>query len=162
MLVLLLALRIALPTLNNYLRHYLSVIARDGRMSLYAESIARSGRFKGYVKPMVKDLDILEIKQEKKSIAESVKGFFVKLLARIFENEPKEQLATRIDFSGRFDNPETSVWQAVVLFIRKAFVRALTPGLDASVAPEQARKAESDRAKPRADKPERTPQERDR
>ncbi len=53
----------------------------------------------------------------------------MKLLEQIFENEPKEQVATRIEFSGAFENPEIGVWEAAVSFIRNAFVRALKPGL---------------------------------
>lgn len=132
-----------LPALNNYLKHYLSVTARDGRLSLYAESTARDGRFEGYVKPIVKDLDVIDVKEEQ-GVGEAVKGFFVKLMAQIFENEPKEQVATRIPFSGSFENPETSVWAAVVMFVRNAFVRALAPRLEGSVAPKQAEKVIED------------------
>jgi hypothetical protein len=142
-----------LTALNDYLRHYLAVEARDGRLSLYTEAIARDGRFKGYVKPVVKDLDILEVKQENKGAGEAVKGFFVKLLAHVFKNKPQEQLATRVEFSGSFDNPDIGTWDAVVFFIRNAFVEALKPGLDASVAPRQAEKAEKEppASRPRQD-----------
>lgn len=130
-----------LPALNDYLKHYLSVEARDGRLSMFAESTARDGRFKGYVKPVVKDLDILQIKDERKSMGEAIKGFFVKLIAKILENEPKEQIATKVEFAGKFENPQVGVWDAAIGFIRNAFVQALRPSLDASVAPRQAEKA---------------------
>lgn len=129
-----------LPELNTYLRHYLGVVARDGKFSLYAESTAREGWFRGYVKPIVKDLDILQIKQDKKSVGETIKAFFVKIIAQVFENKSKEQLATKIEFSGRFDDPQISIWQAVVEFLRNAFTEALTPGLEGSVSPAQAGK----------------------
>lgn len=130
-----------LTAMNDYLKEYLAVMARDGRLSLYAESRARDGRFQGYVKPVVKNLNILQLKPEPKSVGETIKGFFVKLLADLFQNKPKEQLATRVDFAGSFDSPDIGVWDAVTTFIGNAFV-ALRPGLDASVAPRQADKAE--------------------
>jgi hypothetical protein len=147
-----------LTALNDYLRRYLAVEARDGWVSLYAEAVARDGRFKGYVKPVVKDLDILEVKQENKGVGEAVKGLFVKILAYVFKNKPQEQLATRIDFAGSFDNPEIGIWDAVVFFIRNAFVEALKPGLDASVAPRQAEKAE--KAPPRSGRGDAAPKQR--
>jgi hypothetical protein len=128
---------LSLPELNSYLKHYLSVEARDGRLSFYTECSAREGRFNGYVKPFVQDLDILRVKDEKKSVGEVVKGFFVKIFAEIFENKPNEQVATKIEFSGEFDDPEVSIWEAVIGFMRNAFVQALTPGLEGSVAPAQ-------------------------
>ena len=124
-----------LPELNNYLRHYLAVVARDGRLSLYAESTAKDGRFKGYVKPIVKDLDVLKIKREK-SLGEAIKAFFVKVMAAVFENKPKEQLATKIEFAGSFKNPQISVWDAVAEFMSNAF-QALPPGLEGTVSPEE-------------------------
>lgn len=141
-----------LTAINDYLKQYLSVVAQDGRLSLYAESTAKGGKFEGYVKPVVKDLSVLQLKPEPKSVGETVKGFFVKLLADIFKNKPKEQLATRVDFAGSFDSPDASVWDAVTTFMRNAFV-ALRPGLDASIAPRQAEKAEREppaRAKDRS------------
>jgi hypothetical protein len=125
-----------LPELNDFLKHYLAVIARDGRLSLYAESVAAEGRFRG----MVRDLDILHIKKERKGLGETIKAFFVKIIAAVFENESKEQLATRVEFSGKFENPEVSVWEAVTTFLRNAFVSALPAGLEGSVAPEQVEK----------------------
>lgn len=127
-----------LPELNRYLRHYLAVEARDGRLSVFAEAKAEKGRFRGYVRPFVQDLDVLELK-ENKSVGEAIKGFFVKLVANVFENKPEEQLATKIEFSGKFENPETSVWEAVTTFMRNAFVQALQPGLEGSVAPGRAK-----------------------
>jgi len=131
---------LSLPELNSYLRYYLGVVARDGTLSLYAESTARDGWFRGYVKPIVKNLDVLKIKQEKKTAGETIKAFFVKILANVFENKAKDQLATKIEFSGRFDDPQIGVWQAVLEFLRNAFTQGLPSGLEGSVAPAQAGK----------------------
>ena len=129
-----------LPEINTFLKHYLSVAARDGWISLIGESKAREGRFYGYVKPLVRDLDILQTKKESKGAGEAIKAFFVKIIAKVFENKSKEQLAARIEFSGTFDNPQISVWEAVASFLRNAFVQALEPRLEGSVAPEQVQK----------------------
>jgi len=126
-----------LPELNNFLRHYLAVEAHDGWFSMSVESTASKGQFRGYVKPVTRDLDILQIKKEKNTVTEAIKGFFVKIIADIFKNKPKDQLATKIDFSGTFENPEVSVWEAASSFLRNAFVRALEPGLEGTVAPAQ-------------------------
>lgn len=125
-----------LPELNDYLRHYLAVVARDGRLSLFAESSAKEGRFRGYVKPIVKDLDVLKIKRDR-TMGEAVKAFFVKIMSNVFENKTREQLATKIEFAGDFADPQIGVWDAVVEFFRNAFVQALPGGLEGSVAPAQ-------------------------
>src|SRR5581483_9373279 len=108
--------------------------ARDGIISVYAETSAREGRYRGYVKPVVKNLDILKLKQESKSVGEAIKGFFVKIIANIFENKAKDQLATKIEFSGTFEGTNVSVWDAVAIFLQNAFVQALQPGLEGSTS----------------------------
>ncbi len=137
-----------LPELNTFLRHYLAVEARDGWLSMATESKASKGRFTGYVKPATRDLDIVRIKPEEKAPLEAVKGFFVKLLADLFENKPKDQLASKIEFAGSFQDPNVDLWTAVSSFFRNAFVRALEPGLEGSVAPAQV-EAERSRASAR-------------
>ncbi|HKQ29877.1 MAG TPA: DUF748 domain-containing protein [Burkholderiales bacterium] len=132
-----------LPELNEFLKYYMAVVARDGTFSMFTESTATEGSFRGYVKPVVKDLDILRLKPEKKSIGEVVKGFFAKILEAVFENKSKQQLATKIEFSGTFENPKVSVWSAISNLLRNAFVQALDPSLEGSVAPAEAAKAKN-------------------
>ena len=50
-------------------------------------------------------------------------------LTEALENR-HDDVAAKVDISGRFDNPDVSTWQAVVSVIRNAFVRAITPGLE--------------------------------
>jgi hypothetical protein len=126
-----------LPELNSFLRHYLAVDARDGQFAMYVESIAKEGRFVAYAKPLVQDLDILRIKQER-SVGETIKGFFVKIIDAVFENRPKQQLASRLEFSGSFDNPNVDLWGAIGTFLQNAFVQAIEPGVEGTVAPQQA------------------------
>jgi hypothetical protein len=134
-----------LPELNEFLRHYLSVVAHDGWFSMYAESSAAQGRFEGYVTPIVRDLDVLTIEPDK-TVPERVKGFFVRIFAHVFKHRPKDQLAAKVEFSGTFDDPDVGTLQAVGSFLRNAFVRALEPGLEGTVAPEQ---VENDRPRQR-------------
>ena len=130
-----------LPELNEFLKYYMAVVARDGTFSMFTEATAKEGRFDGYVKPVVKNLDILRLKPEKKSLGEVIKGFFAKILEAVFENKSKQQLATKIEFSGTFENPKVSVWSAISNLLRNAFVQALDPSLEGSVAPAEAQKA---------------------
>lgn len=132
---------LSLPELNNFLKHYLSVVVHDGKFSMYVESTASQGKFRGYVKPLTRDLDYVEVNAEKQGALAAVKGFVVKIVANLFKNEPKEQLASKIEFSGTFEDPDISVWEAVTSFLRNAFVQALEPRLEGSHAPAQADEA---------------------
>jgi hypothetical protein len=119
-----------LPDLNDYFKHYLSVKALDGTFNVYVEGTAADGSFQGYVKPMAINLNILKLKEEKKSVGEVVKGIAVKAAAVLFKNRSREQLATKINISGTWDNPEIGVWGAVGAFLHNAFIQAVPPGFE--------------------------------
>ena len=48
----------------------------------------------------------------------------------VFENQPKDQLATKIPFKGNLDDPQTNVWYALTNILQNAFIHALQPTID--------------------------------
>jgi hypothetical protein len=123
-----------LTTLNDFLKAYAKVDAEGGTFSLYTEMAADKGSFKGYVKPLVKDLKIFSPgKKDEGGVLETIWEAMVAGVANIMENKEKEQVATQIPLSGRFSNPEAGIWRSVGYLLRNAFVRALRPNLAHSV-----------------------------
>jgi len=57
----------------------------------------------------------------------------VSLITELFENQPKEWLATQISFSGSFDDPDIDIWTAIGKVMQNAFLKALVPGIEGSV-----------------------------
>jgi hypothetical protein len=49
------------------------------------------------------------------------------------KNDPRKEVATEIDISGRLDKPNTSTLQAIVGLIQNAFFKAILPGFDRDV-----------------------------
>jgi len=116
--------------LNDFLKAYANVDAEKGTLSIYTEVEAKDGRFKGYIKPLTRDLEILSWNKEKE-------GFFGKLwegvvgaVKDVVENDEKKQVATRVPFSGRVDNPEADIFETVLTVLENAFIEALRRGLE--------------------------------
>lgn len=116
--------------LNDFLKAYANVDAEAGTLSVYTEVNSRQGRFKGYVKPLIRDLKLLKWREEEE-------GFFGKLWEgivatgkEILENNEKQQVATRIPLSGRIDQPEADIITTVFQVLRNAFIEALRRGLE--------------------------------
>jgi hypothetical protein len=122
-----------LTALNDFLRAYAKVDAEGGTFGLYTEAAAARGRFKGYVKPIIKDLKILDVEEDKKNPVKLFWETVVAGVSEVLENQPKDQMATQIPFSGRFDNPKAGLWASVGALLRNAFVRALRPSLSHSI-----------------------------
>lgn len=121
----------SLPAMNDLLRAYGKLDVVKGTFSLYSEIKIKNGRIDGYVKPLVKDVDVYSSKQDKKKpILKKLYEKVVGGLSHILENEPREEVATVVDISGPLDDPNASIWETVVRLVSNAFVKAILPGFE--------------------------------
>jgi len=122
-----------LRQLNDFLKAYVNVDAERGRISVFTEVSAGGGRFKGYVKPLIRDLDLLKWKDEEEGALGKLWEGLVGAGAALFENQKKDQIATRIPFSGKVESPNADIGETVLYVLKNAFIRALQFGLDRDV-----------------------------
>ncbi|HSF43526.1 MAG TPA: DUF748 domain-containing protein, partial [Thermoanaerobaculia bacterium] len=129
----------SLPSMNDLLRSYGKLDVVKGTFSVYSEVSIQNRRITGYVKPLIKDVDVYDSEQDKKKPV--LKKIYEKIaggLSHILENEPREEVATVVDLSGTLDDPDSSAWEVVVRLVSNAFVKAILPGFDREM--EKARK----------------------
>lgn len=119
--------------LNDFFKAYGNFDLKKGNLSLYTEFAARNGAFDGYVKPIIKDLDIVQWNKEEGDVKQILWETLIGSVAEIFQNQRKEQLATKVPIRGRFDKPETALWTAISYVLRNAFVYALKPSIDNTI-----------------------------
>lgn len=128
-----LALRIVgvdLPALNDMLRAHANLDVERGELALFSELRVNDGRVDGYVKPILEHVDVYGGRTDSDDPLlqrgwEAVVGGVGELL----ENQPKDQIATQTEISGRIDSSRVSAWQAFVGILRNAFVEAMRPRL---------------------------------
>ena len=121
-------------------------------MDLYMEGAAGKGMFKGYIKPLMKNIEVLELPREDKSAGELVKGTFFKIAAFLFQNRKKDDIATKIDFEGSFERPRMDLVGALFNFFRNGFFEGISPGFEEEVKGTPAGKVSEDAAAPEATK----------
>jgi hypothetical protein len=131
--------------LNNFFKAYGNFDLKRGHFGLYTEFAAKEGKFKGYVKPIIKDLDIVQWNKEEGNIGQVLWETLIGSVAEVFQNQPKDQLATKIPITGSFDSPEPGLWDAISYVLRNAFVNALKPSIDNTVNINNVKSAEDDR-----------------
>ncbi len=122
-----------LPLLNEFFIAYGRFDVSQGTFGLYSEFAADDGRFKGYVKPIIKDLQVVGLEDRDDNFFQRAKEAIIDLVGNILENPKEEQVATRVDIEGRFDNANVRVWEAVWLVLRNAFIEALMPSVDHAI-----------------------------
>jgi hypothetical protein len=122
-----------LVLLNDFLRAYGNFDVKKGNFGLYTEFAAKDGKFGGYVKPVLKDLDILQWNKEEGDLKQKLWESIVGGTAEIFQNQKEDQLATKIPINGTFKNSDTNLWRAISYVLRNAFVYALNPSIDKTI-----------------------------
>jgi len=122
-----------LVLMNDFLRAYGNFDVKKGHFGLYAEFAAKEGKFGGYVKPIIKDIDVVQWNEEEGSVPQILWESIVGVVAEVLQNQRKEQLATKIPISGTFSDPKVDTWKALSYILRNAFIQALKPTIDESI-----------------------------
>jgi hypothetical protein len=125
--------KVQLPQVNPWLREYIKADAEAGRFELYLELAASEGRFAGYAKPILEDVDLYRSNEEEQSALRRLWEGFLDFAANALENPDADQVAARIPFSGTLENPEASLLATISSVLRNAFVSAFARSLEGSI-----------------------------
>jgi hypothetical protein len=151
-----------LTALNDFLEAYAKVDVKRGTMQFYTEMAAADGRFKGYVKPLLTDLDIVDVTDDAKR---PLKLFWETLVAgvtKLFKNQPSDRFAGRIPIEGSIEDPKAGIVPTLASVLRNAFIQALSPRVEGSIDIESPKIEKGAKPPPMRDttKNEKTDQER--
>ena len=130
-----------LPKVNPWLRQYIKADAESGEFELYTELAAAEGRFKGYAKPIMRDVNIYSSEEEESNLLRRAWEGLVDLATRILEDEETDQVAARIPFSGSIEEPDADLLETMVSVVRNAFVSAFARSLEGSITLRDARES---------------------
>ena len=129
---------------NDLVKYYAGLDFEKGTAGIYSELAMSDGRFKGYVKPLLNDVQIFSRDEEDRSVGQYFAELFAEGAQELLENHRKDQIATRIPIEGDLNSPETDVWTAIIAVLRNAYWDAFRPQLDATIDFTDAASAGSD------------------
>lgn len=122
-----------LTALNDFFEAYAKIDVEKGDFNLYSEVAVKEGNLNGYVKPIINSLKVVDWKEDKEKPVKLVWESIVGVVAEVFENQPKNQFATRVPLKGNISNVETSFWPALWNIFRNAFVEAFARNTDDTI-----------------------------
>lgn len=122
-----------LAKLNEFFQAYAKVDVNKGTFGLYAEVAAKDGRFTGYVKPLLEDIDVLGMEDRDDNVLRKAWEGLAGALSEVFENQAKETFATKIPLEGKIENPKANIFFAIVQILENAFISALQPAIDQQI-----------------------------
>lgn len=130
-------LRTPLTSINNLLRAHGGVDVARGSFSIFTEMTVKNGRIDGYLKPLLKNVDVYDPVQDRgKGLWNSLLEKLMDVGATVLTNTTRDEVATKAEISGRTDNPQASTWEIVLKLLQNAFFEAILPGLESGKKPE--------------------------
>jgi hypothetical protein len=127
---------VKLTSLNNLIEAKGKIDVEKGTIDMYSELEASNGKFKGYVKPFIKGVKVLDWKKDVKKkggIFQAAKEAVVGLFVKAVENPKSKKIATKIPISGDLNDPKISSWQTFVGVLKNAFIKAFTQGIEGTL-----------------------------
>ena len=119
-----------LAALNELFRAYGQFDVVGGSFAFYTELHAKDGQIRGYMKPLFKDMNVYDRRQDRdKPFFNQIYQSIVGGVANLLENR-NEDVATRADISGSVSDPNVNSWQVILRLIQNAFVRSILPGFE--------------------------------
>ena len=143
--------RVNLVDLNDLLRAYAKFDVKRGVCSVISEFTVENGRYRGQVQPRFQDLDVFAWqKGHSKGFLQICRQALIALVASLFKNRPRDELALSIGITGTFEDADVDVWAAVGSLLGNAFRRSLfSHASEAEARTEAEVEAESDSRGPR-------------
>ena len=137
-----------LTALNDFLRAYAKVDVKRGTLHFYAEMAAADGKFKGYAKPLVNDLDIVDVSDDVKKPLKLFWESFVAGVMKVFKNQPKDRFAAKIPIEGNLENPKANIVETLASVLQNAFIKALSPRVEQKIDIESVKPEKGERPPP--------------
>jgi Domain of Unknown Function (DUF748) len=123
-----------LSAMNNLLRAHGKFDVVGGVFSVYSELAVQGNEVRGYVKPLFRDVKVYDASQDRhKPALRKLYERIVQGASKVLENRPRDEVATRVEISGRVEQPDTGTLAAVLRLIQNAFFVAILPGFDQQV-----------------------------
>ena len=120
-----------LTSMKNLVRTYGGFDAAGGQFSVYTELRVKDGRITGYVKPLIRGVEVAGGQPEQpKGLRQNLYEGAVAVIAMVLKNRSRDEIATVITISGPADQPQTSVWEAIGGLLGNAFFKAIPPGFE--------------------------------
>ncbi|HEV8331224.1 MAG TPA: DUF748 domain-containing protein [Steroidobacteraceae bacterium] len=125
---------VQLPQVNPWLTRFIKADAESGEFELYTELAAADGKFKGYAKPVMRDVNIYSSSEPEKNPLKRLWEGIIDVAAKILENPQEDQVAARIPISGTIEHPDTNLLTTIGSVMHNAFVAAFARSLEGSIS----------------------------
>lgn len=119
-----------LTTANQFLKRKVPLTFTKGKLDLYAEAESTNGKVEGYVKPFMKNIDVMKTQENFKG----AKHWFIEVVTAlgnlILRASDTKSVATKIPFSMDKGGVHVDSGEALSKAIQHGFEQQLSPGIE--------------------------------
>lgn len=132
---------IELRKLNDFSAAYAKFDFNAGHGDLVIEADAKKAQLSGYIKPLLRDVDVFnwqqDVEEKDKSVFRSIWEALVGGGETVLKNQGKDQFATRVELTGNVHQQNISALQAFFAILRNGFVQAFNARYERSKPTEE-------------------------
>lgn len=130
--------------LKDFTKAYANFTFKEGTMYVSSEVAMKNGEYEGYVKPVLDSISVIDLKNDSTGFWQKAWEVVVGGALEVFENQPKDQFATKVPFSGTTENTSVGLWGTIGSVMRNAFIEAFQKNVDQTVNIQSVDKKEED------------------
>lgn len=137
-----------ITALNDLTESSASFNFEGGSLYLGSEFRMINGHFKGYLKPVMENIKVMDLDSKTDSFWRKAWEVVIGTTLEIFENQPHDRFATEIPFEGDVDKAgDISLWSTIINVLKNAFIDAFekTIGPETSKGREMRNEEEDDK-----------------
>lgn len=119
---------IELKRMNDFAAAYGKFDFNAGHGDVVIEAEANKGRLTGYIKPLLRDVDVFnwqqDVENKDKGLFRSIWEALVGGTETVLKNQGKNQFATKVELNGSVHQQDSSAFQAFLQSLRNGFIQA--------------------------------------
>ncbi len=122
-----------LSYLKDFTKAYANFTFKEGSMYVSSEVAMKNGKYDGYVKPVLDSISVIDLKNDSTGFWQKAWEVVIGGALEAFENQPRDQFATKVPFSGTTEGNTVGLWSTIGSVMRNAFIEAFQKNVDQTV-----------------------------
>jgi len=125
--------QVALTKFNEFFKVYTNSDVQKGDFNLYSEIIIKDKDIKGYVKPIIENMEVLDWQDESGDFLHKIWEAIVGGITEVLENQKTERFATNAPIEGSLEGVDTELWPTIWNIFENAFIEAFRKEFEGTV-----------------------------
>jgi len=136
--------KVHLKALSDFTLAYAKFDFEEGQFSLFLEAAMYDSHIKGYAKPILEKIKVLDWEKDKEeTVLQKIWEGFVGAVFHLTTNPVKHRFATKIPFEGDIKDVKVGIFPAIINIFKNEFIKVFPKSVDGDINFQSAEKAKA-------------------